>query len=306
MPAKPVQFLIIGAAAATVAACGGDGVNSGSYHPLPKPTPTPTPTPTPAIIPGATATQEFSVMGAAIKEVAFPNYENPLLAQSDQLRIRYNATTNSYAILQPDAKDWQELTPSGSQWTTSSPGEGAMLTPVAGSDLGYSYSSLANWYSAGDDGGLTYSHGGSVAFGVASDASSVPVSGSATFTGPISGITTETWDWADWGRGPAAVSGDINLTFDFGAGSLAGNIKPHIWAGSDFDLPTMNFVETMFSKGSTTFSGKFDTNLTGANAFAGIFTGPQASELIGNFAFPYKSELDGKNYQAGGAFIAKH
>ena len=67
----------------------------------------------------------------------------------------------------------------------------------------------------------------------------------------------------------------------------------------------MNFVETVYAKGSTGFSGKFETTLSGANGFNGLFTGPQASELIGNFAFPYTSALDGKNYEAGGAFIAK-
>jgi hypothetical protein len=68
----------------------------------------------------------------------------------------------------------------------------------------------------------------------------------------------------------------------------------------------MDFVETVFSKGSTAFSGKFDTSLTGANAFSGMFTGPQANELIGNFVFPYRSADDGKNYEAGGGFIARH
>jgi len=39
------------------------------------------------------------------------------------------------------------------------------------------------------------------------------------------------------------------------------------------------------------------------NSFSGLFTGPSAQELIGNFAFPYRSPVDGKTYQADGAFI---
>lgn len=295
-----LRRLLLVAASAALGACGGDGVNTITYRPPPPP-----PTPVPAIIHGATASQEFSVKGAAIKEVAFPDYKDPVTAQSEQLRIRYNSTTNTYEVLQPDATGWQPLSPSGSQWTTyPSPGENVTLT-ATGSDLGYSYSSLAGWYKM-DGSGLTYAQGGVIAFGVATQSSAIPVSGTATYDGLIAGVTTETFDWADWGRGPGGVSGTIKLTFDFEAGSLAGSIDPHIWAGSEYDLPTLNFVNTVFSKGSTTFSGKFDTTLSGANAFSGLFTGPQASELIGNFSFPYKSELDHKNYEAGGGFIAKH
>ena len=36
-----------------------------------------------------------------------------------------------------------------------------------------------------------------------------------------------------------------------------------------------------------------------------MFTGPNAEELIGNFAFPYQSPIDSKAYQADGAFVGK-
>ena len=148
---------------------------------------------------------------------------------------------------------------------------------------------------------------GGIAFGVGSDPSAIPVSGSATFDGLIAGFSTETYNWPDWSaRGLGTVDGTIQLKFDFGAGSLAGSISPSIYADAKYYLPTMTFVDTVFSKGSTTFSGKFDTKLSGPNAFSGMFTGPQANELIGNFAFPYTSQIDGKNYEAGGGFIAKH
>jgi hypothetical protein len=61
----------------------------------------------------------------------------------------------------------------------------------------------------------------------------------------------------------------------------------------------------VYSTGGTAFSGMFETTLVGTNAFSGLFTGPQASELIGNFVFPYASPQDGKTYEAGGGFIAK-
>ena len=67
----------------------------------------------------------------------------------------------------------------------------------------------------------------------------------------------------------------------------------------------MGFRDTVYSIGSTTFSGKFDTALGGINSFGGLFTGPNAQELIGNFAFPYKSPVDGLTYEADGAFVGK-
>ena len=59
----------------------------------------------------------------------------------------------------------------------------------------------------------------------------------------------------------------------------------------------------MYSTGRTTFSGQFNSNLPGVNSFSGLFTGPHAEEVIGNFAFPYRSPIDNQTYQADGAFV---
>ena len=309
MLATTCRILFVVASAATLAACCGDGVNTGSYSPLPKPIPTPTPTPapapTPAIISGATTTQTFEVKGATFNEVSFPKYDGPLTGASDQLQIRYDAASNRYEVRQVGQDGWDKLNGGGSDWST-------MSTGLAGTDIRvqiindsdvYSYSALGRWFELD---GMSAKLSGAIAFGTASDAAAIPRSGSATFDGIISGYTNETWDWADWGRGLGTVDGTIQLKFDFGAGDLAGSISPKVYANAAHDLPTMGFIQTIFSKGSTSFSGKFDTSLTGANAFSGIFTGPQANELIGNFVFPYKSPDDGKTYEAGGGFIAKH
>jgi hypothetical protein len=61
----------------------------------------------------------------------------------------------------------------------------------------------------------------------------------------------------------------------------------------------------VYSVGSPTFSGKFNTSVPGLNAFSGLFAGPAAGEAAGNFAFPYFSPFDGSAQQAAGAFIAK-
>lgn len=302
MLARTCRMLMMGAAAAALAACGGDGVDTASYRPPPTPTPTPTPAPTPTIIPGATASQEFAAKGATFSEVAFPNYKGPLTSNADQLQIRYDAGANAYEIRQVGQTDWDAL---GSDLTTHVLGLGTdvRLLPVKDPAGDYSYSALARWYELD---GQTAVLSGAIGFGVASDASAIPTSGNATFNGVIAGYTNETWDYGDWGRGLGDVDGTIQLKFDFGAGLLAGTISPRIYVNNPYDLAPMDFVQTVFSRGSTTFSGKFDTSLSGANAFSGMFTGPQANELIGNFVFPYKSQDDGKNYEAGGGFIAKH
>jgi hypothetical protein len=305
---RTYRSLLIGVAVALLAGCGGDGPSTISYRPptpTPTPTPTPAPAPTPAIISGATATQAFEVKGATYNQLSFPNYDGPLIAGSDQLQVRYDASSNTYEIRQVGQDGWDALSPAGTDWTTKVAGLGTdvAVQMVADPDRQYTYSALARWH---EPYGVSARLSGGIAFGAPSDPSAVPLSGSATFDGIIAGFTTETWDWADWGRGLGTVDGTIQLRFDFGAGSLAGSISPRVYANAAHDLPPMDFVETVFSKGSTAFSGKFDTSLTGANAFSGMFTGPQANELIGNFVFPYRSADDGKNYEAGGGFIARH
>jgi len=253
------------------------------------------------------ASQEFASTGATFSEVAFPAYNGPSAANGDQLRIRYDASANKYEVFDPQTSDWRQITPdpsvtpSGGQWK----GGGVVLhinndLNKTYADSLYNYSALVEWQRT--DG---LDRRGVTAFGVPSNSSAIPVSGSATFDGKIYGFSNETWDFADWGRGIASVSGDIQLKFDFAVGALSGSISPKVYASTQYALPTMTFIDTVYSSGSTNFSGRFDTPVTGANAFSGQFTGPQANELIGNFVFPYRSTIDGKDYEAGGGFIAK-
>ena len=137
------------------------------------------------------------------------------------------------------------------------------------------------------------------AIGLATRAADVPVTGSASYSGQILGSSPE--DHTDFG---VTITGSINLTFDFGLGSLSGNVSPVLEQSLvAYPLDVVSFRDTLYSKGSTTFSGKFDTNLPGLNSFSGLFTGPNAQELIGNFALPYRSPLDGQTYQSDGAFV---
>jgi hypothetical protein len=283
------------AATFALAGCGGGGGYVASTPPppvTPKPTPTPTPTPTsaPAIIPAATTSQQFAAVGAS-----FPidGDHTPLLAAGEQLQVRYVASSNTYEVQIPHSQNWVAST----YLPSSGPGLFAFQGAPGGASMWvhtgpYQYSTLLEW----NDGDNV----GHEAIGMATPAGGIPVTGSAAYVGQILGVTTEYQPkYAD----DFDVDGSIFLTFNFGAGSLSGSIAPNMHQGYDF--APLNFVNTVYSTGSTTFSGKFDTTATGVNSFSGLFTGPSAQELIGNFAFPYVSPIDSKTYQASGAFVGK-
>ena len=283
--------LLVGAAFG-LAACGGGG-GGGGVNSMPTPTPTPTPTPSSAaIIEQATTSQEFAVKGAT----------GISTAASDQLRVRYDAVANRYEVQLPSSGTWQRLSGQpGSPGNTTSfvTASGMNLEVQAGIGNGYDYSALAYWFVPTD-----LNNPGAVAFGIPTPAGGVPITGSATFAGNLFGQSNE--PVADGVIGDVGIIyGTINLGFNFGAGTLSGSMSPILYTNFDHVLPTMQFTNTIYSTGSTTFSGQFVSTLAGANSFSGRFTGPAAQELIGSFAFPYKSPVDSKDYQAAGAFVAK-
>jgi C-lobe and N-lobe beta barrels of Tf-binding protein B len=278
------------ATAFALAGCGGGGGGGYGVGSTPPPPVTPTPTPTPAafvLIATATTSQQFAVAGAARLTTDDPT---PHLGAADQLQARYVASSNSYEVQLPNSQTWIGLT--GKSENEAAGGE----VIVANQFLGYQYSALINWFVNGLSRGVE-------SVGIATAAGSVPTTGSATFNGSALGTTSESTSSK---LVSPFVQGSVTLSFDFAQGALSGNIRPVLdpeW--HDYELGTFTFRDTVYSTGSTTFSGQFDTNLAGVNSFAGLFTGPNAQELIGNFAFPYQSPIDGLTYQAGGAFIAK-
>jgi len=162
---------------------------------------------------------------------------------------------------------------------------------------GYSYSELAGW------GSSAASRWGYVAFGAATPGGGVPVTGSASYNGTITGSAdVMTADTFYGGYVTSPVTGTVNLTFDFGAGTLAGSMSAFMSGAS---LGSFAFKDTVFAAGSTVYSGKFDTTVAGQNFFLGRFTGPHAEETIGAWALPFVFTGDGQNHQAFGAWIAK-
>ena len=289
--------ILVAGAALSLVACGGGGGHVNST-PTPTPTPAPPPAPTPApttapIIGQAATSQQFAATGAAGMSIA----------QADQLAVRYDAATQTYEIQLPPSTAWKRLslsayaTPNTTYFTTQ---DGIELLVQEGTTTGYDYSALAYW-TVGQ--GSSATKVGAVAFGIPTAAGDVPITGSATFNGSIFGQTNEPSDSVIGDTG--FVTGDIQLAFNFGTGSLSGSISPVLYLGGPYNLPSMQFTNTVYSTGSTTFSGEFATGLSGANSFSGLFTGPGGQELIGNFIFPYKSPEDNHSYEAAGAFVAK-
>jgi len=112
---------------------------------------------------------------------------------------------------------------------------------------------------------------------------------------------------------PTSVDGNVTLNFDLGQGSLSGAMTLYLPDGMQpLALDTYAFKDTVFSVGSTAYSGKFATSASGDNFFLGQFTGPTAQETIGAWALPFvfsKSgqtiTADGQLHQAFGAWVAK-
>ena len=266
-----------------LAGCGGGGGEFVNSAPPPPITPTPTPS---TIIPAAVTSQQFAAVGSSHLD----GNQAPQLGAADQLQVRYVQASNSYEVQLPHSQAWAGI----SLLANSGPGPVNYAGDTAYvwlRDGGLQYSRLVEW---ADKGSTIAGH---EAIGVATPASGVPVTGTASYSGQLLGQTTENHsDGTD-----LPVDGSILLSFNFGLGSLSGSIAPNLH--QLFTLGSISFRDTVYSTRSTTFSGKFDTNLAGTNSFSGLFTGPNAQELIGNFAFPYKSPIDGLTYQADGAFV---
>jgi hypothetical protein len=182
----------------------------------------------------------------------------------------------------------------------SAPQNGAFLSTGVSKLQGYQYSELATWF---DGEGRV----GELAFGQATSPAELPQSGSAAYHGIVSGTSDVIESNFFDGSFNRAVNGSVDLSFDFGAGTLAGAMTVSLTGDAPpTPLGTFAFTDTVFSAGSTTYSGKFDSSDAGQNFFLGRFTGPHAEETIGAWALPFHLSGDSSSHQAFGAWIAKH
>ncbi len=134
-------------------------------------------------------------------------------------------------------------------------------------------------YLAATDGSAS----GSFAFGVATLPGGVPVTGTATYLAQLDGAAYDANGVPTW-----TLYGGAAFNFDFAAGTLSGHMDPKLNGPMDVPtLPRYNFISTIFSPGSTSFSGAFDVIGPTPSSFSGQFTGPAAQELMAGFRAPY-------------------
>jgi hypothetical protein len=237
-------------------------------------------------------------------------------ADADQAHIRYNA--GGYYEIEMPGTAWDKLVhykgivgPSADnnyfQPQSVAQNLGYLVTTNS-RDQGYTYSELGSW------GSSAASRWGYVAFGIPTPDGGVPASGSASYSGLVYGSTDIlVADNLYGGYFPLSVDGKVDLNFNFGAGALDGSMSLSIPDSlNPVAIGTWAFRDTIFSAGSTTYSGRFDTSALGQNFFLGRFTGPSAQETIGAWALPFVFNQggaavtpDGQTHQAFGAWIAK-
>lgn len=303
---KPTS-LQIGAAALPLmlSACGGGGgggvasISPPPQTPTPTPSPTPTPTPTPIPLPGP-----IGLTGAA----SFATYSahtdasgNPVSGKGG-VEFSYSAPDNSYTVKLPgfDAGKLVTVTANGvyddsglieltSTINRVTDGNSTTLQPVevaldAPGTSGLQYTSMAQWMEPKAD---WWHVTGLFVYGIPTAAGDMPVTGSADYSGTISGITN---------GGTSLVFGSIDFSFDFGAGTLSGKMEPfYAPVYDDIGLGTYTFTNTVYSTGSTSFSGSFiaPPGADGPSSFEGTFNGPKAVELMGSWKAPFKDPVDG-------------
>jgi hypothetical protein len=294
------------ALAITLSACGGAGGGAGTEvipPPPPSPPPPPTQPPPPAGPIGLTSGSPFAVFSGYLSGNGTP------VSGPGGVKFAYSAADDRYTVSLPGFQEghpvrigtngsynesgWLQVS---STFNSVTVGNTTAVQPVyltldwpASSD--FTYTSVGRWT---DPQSKTL---GYFAYGIPTAAGDVPVVGSAGYTGEIRGVTGESYD----------VFGTINLLFDFGGGSLSGEMKPQIAPVWDaIPLGTYTFRNTVYSVGGSSFSGSFNVpGSSAASAFEGSFNGPKAAEAMGSWKAPYLNPLTSTWGSMAGIFTAK-
>lgn len=300
------SFLKSGTAALSVAlgACGGGGGGVASVPAPPPPIQTAEVPPLPAGPIGLTGASSFATYSA------YKDGTGALVSGPGGVQFSYSAADDRYTVTLPgfdsgmlvtaggngsfDSTGWTDLR---STFNHVAEGSSSTLQPVnvtldwpGSSD--FKYTSFAQWTDSSS--GLL----GTFVYGIPTAAGDVPVTGSASYSGDIRGLTDT----------QMPVWGTIGLSFDFAAGTLSGQMNPEyapIW--DSVSLGTYTFTNTVYSTGSTSFSGSFITpdGASGASSFQGSFNGPGAAELMGSWNAPFFDQVNQIQGNMSGVFRAK-
>lgn len=333
---KGRTILSLTSAAWLLASCGSGGAPPVSSAPPPSPTPSPTPTPSPA---GVIKPELFTI-GTNSTTVAYtatetnefagglpPNsYQGTKLTESitaskpgtadATIEISFDEEARTYQMTLPDGASGNlrlrylngssgQVASSAHQDLVDQSGKTAalVLMPVPFREgYPYTYSHFGSWTSNGtSSAGVDTETYGWFVYGYETPAAAVPRTGVAKYTAEIRGNSPlDVWE----------IRGPVTLMFDFGAGTLSGEMHPVFdtngwYSYLDYDYGVYQFAETVYSVGSPKYSGKFskDGVLLSESWFDGSLTGPNAQEVIGRFAAPF--DRDGYKGVLTGIWIGK-
>lgn len=263
--ANVCKALAASAAALAVAACGGSGGTGVASIPSP---PVIAPTPPPTVAQGALAVPPSGVSTSTDFATVGGNFQ-----------VRWNAALQSYEVTVPNFGSGKIVQtffgPAGASGDVVAANGDKILKAQASTP--YSYTgriTLSNLPQPANTGFESIA-----AYGVLTPAGSVPTTGSASYAAELDGRA---------GSGTYFLYGTASLQFDFGAGKLSGFMDPVLnnpYAAPE--LPRYNFTQTVYSTGSTSFSGSFDVTGPTPSSFSGRFTGPNAQELMASFRAPF-------------------
>ena len=298
MRRKPWTHLLLTCALGSLAACGGGGGGGGSGFGS-----TPPPPPPPGYIdvfPSITQSTDFAAIG--IQANAFDVPASELVTNG--FAVSFDAVSGAYVIDLPasnparffaqgeDNRIWHGYLESTNPFTFAS-----VLKPTASNpDIKLSHTSFAEFFEYDYD---DYAPTGFVAFGTATAPAAIPTTGSATYDALVAGLTLD---------GDARIGGDATLQFDFGAGTLSGHFEPVLmpYSGGSFALGQYAFVNTVFGVGSTNFSGEFShANPLLTGAFNGLFTGPNAEELMARWTADFVNPATQASGEMFGIWVGK-
>lgn len=270
---------------APLAACGGGGGGSGSNivsTPTPPPPAPPTFTPfLPKVFPSVTANTDFTALGYEVFS-GVGGASPPELR--DGFSVRYDSAAQAYVIDLPSASPgrFQATSEDSFEWhgvllDSSAPALTVNVRKPGTAAADFVYTTFGDYYQY--EWAPIEFYSGVFAFGQATPAGAVPTTGTASYNAILHGTTL------DWAR----VVGSATLQFNFAAGTLSGSMNPEVIGGLDaISLGRYDFVNTIYSVGSTNFSGGLrheSGNLTGS--FNGLFTGPAAQELMARWRAQY-------------------
>ncbi|GAA4010646.1 hypothetical protein GCM10022211_26410 [Sphingomonas humi] len=277
--------------------------------PTSPPTP-PVPPPLPAGLIGLQSDKPFSTVSALTDGGVYVSLPEP-----DAVHIRYSAADGLYTMTLANMSREGQLAPIGGNGSFHDKGwinisstrsdlldgkgpqkQGVIVTLDWPASSVFRYTNFGQW-----NGGCPMGCNiGMFAYGIPTSASHMPVTGSASFDGEIRGYTSRSEGYVD-------VLGYVTLNFDFGAGKLAGVMRPEAYFTWDpTPLGDYVFRDTVYAKGSTKFSGAFNVpGSTAPSSFTGSFTGPSANELMAQWQAPFVRPGTTETGQMVGVWIAQ-